>query len=371
MNRSLPIAMDAAKVFAAVNAGQTADILRQIAELGFVFDESLGAIGLLKRPAHEMRLRIDPATGKLACDAQPELVTVNNAGIPAYLTNIFDPTLIEVATAPLEAVNIMGGEDKKGDWTTDTVTFTVIEYAGETSSYGDFNNNGMADGVNANFPQRQAYVYQGFTQWGEREAARYGLARIDWANRKNLATMKTMAQFQNNSYFFGISGLQNYGLLNEPSLPPAITTATPWNDSATTPEQIYNDVVRLFVQLQLQSNGVISPTASMTLALSNYSAPQLNKANQFGLTAAKLLKENYPNLTIKTAPQYAQQTGGYLVQLICNEVNGQPTVRPAFTEKMRAHAVVVGNSNWSQKKSAGTLGTVLYTPYAIASMIGV
>src|SRR5688572_15719935 len=167
MNRSLPIAMDAAKVFAAVQAGQTADILRQIAELGFVFDESLGKIGLLKRPAHEMRLTIG-ADGKLACDAQPELVTVNNAGIPAYLTNIFDPTLIEVATAPLEAVNIMGGEDKKGDWTTDTVTFTVLEYAGETSSYGDFNNNGMADGVNANFPQRQAYVYQGFTQWGER-----------------------------------------------------------------------------------------------------------------------------------------------------------------------------------------------------------
>jgi hypothetical protein len=371
MHRSLPIAMDAAKVFAAVNAGQTADILRQIAELGFVFDESLGAIGLLKRPAHEMRLRIDPATGKLACDAQPELVTVNNAGIPAYLTNIFDPTLIEVATAPLEAVNIMGGEDKKGDWTTDTVTFSVIEYAGETSSYGDFNNNGMAGQVNVNFPQRQAYVYQGFTQWGEREAARYGLARIDWANRKNMATMKTMAQFQNNSYFFGISGLQNYGLLNEPSLPASITTATPWNAAATTPEQIYEDVRRLFAQLQLQSNGTINAKSSMTLAISNYSDAALDKTNTFGLTARKQLAATYPNMTIKTAVQYGQQTGGYLAQLIVSDIDGQPVVRPAFTEKMRAHAVVVGASSWSQKKSAGTLGTVLYFPYAIASMIGI
>jgi hypothetical protein len=58
--------MDAAKVFAAVNAGQTPEILRQIAELGIVFDESLGAVGLLKAPASQMRLRIDAATGKLA-----------------------------------------------------------------------------------------------------------------------------------------------------------------------------------------------------------------------------------------------------------------------------------------------------------------
>jgi hypothetical protein len=371
MNRSIPIAMDAAKVFAAVNAGQTADILRQIAELGFVFDESLGEIGLLKRPAHEMRLRLDPTTGRLACDAQPELVTVNNAGIPAYLTNIFDPTLIEVATAPLEAVNIMGGEDKKGDWTTDTVTFTVIEYAGEVSSYGDYSNNGMAGQVNANFPQRQAYVYQGLTQWGEREAARWGLARIDWANRKNAATLKTMAQFQNKSYFFGIDGLQNYGLLNEPSLPPSITTATPWNASATSPEQIFDDVRRLFTQLQLQSNGVIDSRASMTLAMSNFTDSTLDKTNQYGLSARNQIAKHFPNLTIKTAVQYGQQTGGNLVQLIVHEVNGQKTVGPAFTEKMRAHAVVVKASSWEQKKSAGTLGTVLYVPYAIASMIGV
>ena len=46
------------------------------------------------------------------------------------------------------------------------------------------------------------------------------------------------------------------------------------------------------------------------------------------------------------------------------------TVAQAFTEKMRAHAVVVGHSSWSQKKSQGTFGTVIYQPFAIASMIG-
>ena len=36
-----------------------------------------------------------------------------------------------------------------------------------------------------------------------------------------------------------------------------------------------------------------------------------------------------------------------------------------------AHAVVVGSSNFSQKKSQGTWGTVIRGPYAIAQMLGV
>jgi hypothetical protein len=56
--------------------------------------------------------------------------------------------------------------------------------------------------------------------------------------------------------------------------------------------------------------------------------------------------------------------------LICKSVNGQPTAVTAFTEKMRAHAVVVGSSSWSQKKSQGTFGTVIFNTYAISSLLG-
>jgi hypothetical protein len=56
------------------------------------------------------------------------------------------------------------------------------------------------------------------TQWGERELEKAALARIDWANRVNHASVLTLNKFQNKSYFFGVSGLQLYGLLNDPSL---------------------------------------------------------------------------------------------------------------------------------------------------------
>ena len=73
----------------------------------------------------------------------------------------------------------------------------------------------------------------------------------------------------------------------------------------------------------------------------------------------------------ETAVQYGNQTGGELVQMIVESVNGVRTAQPAFTEKMRAHAVVVEESSWRQKKSGGTWGAIIRQPLGIASMIGV
>src|SRR5262249_42586053 len=157
-----------------------------------------------------------------------------------------------------------------GTWVDDFVTFSVIESVGETSSYGDFNNNGMTK-ANVNFPHRQAYLYQAFSQWGEREMDRYAKARIDWANQQSQSTVKVLNRFQNDSYFFGIAGLQNYGLFTDPALYPAIVATISW--ATATPNQIYEDVRRMFVQLQLQSDGVIEAEAPMTLALSNITNP--------------------------------------------------------------------------------------------------
>lgn len=363
------IAMDAAKVRAAVAAGLANSIFAQLARYGIVFDERLGKVGFLHAPAEEIEFGGDRING-FTYDAQPELVTVGNAGIPQWLTNYFDPALIEILTAPLKAVEIMGGEDKKGDWTTDTATFQTVEHAGETSSYGDFNNNGMAT-ANTNYPARQSYAFQIFTQWGEKQLARAALARVSWANEVNQASVKVMNQFFNSSYFLGISGLQNYGLLNEPALYPALVATAAWNLAGTPPESIYEDIRRLFAQLQQQSNGVIDTDEPMTLACSPFINATFDKTNQFGLSARNQLAKHFPNLTVKTAVQYDQQTGGRFVQMIANSMGGQKTVRPAFTEKMRAHAVIVGHSSWSQKKSAGTFGTVLYEPTAIAQMTGV
>lgn len=311
---------------------------------------------------------------RLAQDAQPALITVSNSGIPAYLTTFIDPKLIKVLLAPMNAAKILGGEVKKGDWLTDTAMFAVIESTGQTSAYGDYNNNGHV-GTNFDFPQRQSFHYQVITEWGEREMERAGLAKIDYANALNVASAIVLNKFQNGSYFYGIANLQNYGLLNSPDLiAPIAPTTEPtnlilWKDKDAI--GVLADIAALFTQLQSQANGLVELDTPMVLAMSPGSeARGLTKTNNFNVNVMDLIKKNYPNLRVETAPEYATASGE-LLQLIVEELDGQKTAEPAFTEKMRAHPVVVGLSNWSQKKSQGTWGTVIYRPFLIAQMLGV
>ena len=334
--------------------------------------ESAG-IHFMGQPNLELQLPNVANSVNIAMDAQPGLITVSNAGIPAFLSTYIDPNLIEVLVAPMKAAEVVGGEVKKGDWTTETAMFPMIESTGETSSYGDYSDNGVA-GANSNFPQRQSYHYQVMTQWGERELEMASLAKIDWANRLNIASVLTLNKFQNKTYFFGVAGLQNYGLLNDPSLSapivPAVKTAggTSWTNA--TALEVLADVQALYTQLQLQADGLIELDTKMTLAMSPTSEVALTKTTIYNVNVADILKKNFPNMMIKTAPEYATASG-QLVQLIANEMEGQRTADCAFTEKLRAHPIIVKASSFEQKKSQGTFGCIIFQPFAISQMLGV
>lgn len=325
----------------------------------------------MQKPDAAASLRF--AQDGFACDAQPALVTTSNAGIPAFLSTFVDPKLIEVLISPMKAAEIVGNEVKKGDWVTETAMFPVVESTGQVSSYGDYSEGGVA-GANTNFPQRQSYHYQVMTQWGERELERAGLARIDWANRLNIASVLTLNKYQNKTYFFGVSGLQNYGLLNDPALSAAITPTTKiaggtgWANA--TALEVLNDVQKLYKQLQTQLGGLVQLDTRMTLAMSPTSEVALTKTTEYNVNVSDILKKNFPNLTVKTAPEYSTGSGE-LVQLFVDEMEGQRTVDVAFTEKLRAHPIVVGASSFKQKKSQGTWGAIIYRPVAIAQMLGV
>ena len=309
----------------------------------------------------------------LAMDAQPAMVTVSNSGIPAFLSTYIDPKLIEVLVSPMKAAEIIGSEVKKGDWTTQTTMFPLVESVGETSAYGDYSNSGQA-GANTNFPQRQSFHYQVVTQWGEKELEIAGLAKIDWANRLNIASVLTLNKYQNKTYFFGVDGLQNYGLLNDPALetPVSPTEKAAATDvwSTATALEVYEDIKKLFSTLQTQANGLVELDTVMTLAMSPNSQVHLTKSSEFNVSVMDLVKKNFPNIRIEVAPEYATGSGE-LLQLIADELEGQRTVDAAFTEKMRAHPVKIDLSSFAQKKSQGTWGSVIFRPFLIAQMLGV
>lgn len=309
------------------------------------------------------KLMDDKIAAALAMDAQPGLTTVGNSGIPAWMLNYVDPQLIEVILQPTKAAEVFG-EMKKGDWTTETATFMTVEPTGEVSSYGDYNNNGVS-GVNVNFPQRQSYHYQVFTRWGEREVARAGEAKIDYVARVNEASVNALNRFQNKTYLFGVKGLQNYGVLNDPSLPASTAAAKTWANS--TGEEVYESIRKLFQNLLKQTGGKIDMNTPLLLVCSPTASVDLTKTNQYNVNVIDQLKKNFPNLRVETIPEYSAASGE-TVQLIVEELDGQRTLDCAFTEKMRAHNMVLEASSIKQKKSQGTWGTIIYRPFCIATM---
>jgi hypothetical protein len=374
-------AYDSKRLSDAVKAGLTSEILRRLAaEHGIAFDSSLGrgeSFSLPERQypyAADMRFVdmgkrprfLDPA---MAMDVQSELVTVSSAGIPFFLANWLDPKVIPVLVSPMMAA-VIAGEAMKGDWLTETAMFLTAEAIGETSAYGDYSNSGSSN-VNVNFPQRQNFLFQCFLQYGQREVGRMGLAKLDWVSQQQQANALALMKALNFLYFYGVANLENYGLLNDPSLPPAITPTYSWlTSSSATANTIYQDVVRLFVQLQQQSQGTVGVDAKVTLALSPQNAVTLKYVTLYNTNSVEeLLKQNFPNIRIETAVQY-NTPSGQLVQLIVDELEGQKTLEASFSSKLMAHNMVVDTSSWRQKRSSGGYGTVIYRPYLVASMLG-
>lgn len=343
------------------------DFLQQLQESAGVY---FGPSAQLRAKNAKLRM----THNGLACDAQPSLVTTSSAGIPAYLSNFIDPKLIEVLVSPMKAAEVAGQEVRKGDWLMDSATFTAIESTGETASYDDFGTGGTA-GVNLNFPVRQSYHYQVITQWGERQLEQAGLAKVDLASRLNISSILNLNKFQNSSYFYGIDGLQNYGLLNDPSLPAAITPTTKTAGGTTwavaTSNEVLADIAKLFKRLQQQAGGVVELDSQMTLAMSpTAQADGFTKVTDFGVSVAEKVAKIYPNLRVVTAVEYSTDSGE-LIQLIAQAGDGQPTVDVAFTEKLRAHPIILKESSFTQKKTQGTWGAIIYRPFLVAQMLGV
>jgi hypothetical protein len=340
-----------------------------------------GVRGYLPKDAKD-----DFTLAQMAMDAQPSLTTQINSGVPAFLTNWVDPEVIEVLFAANMFAEIFG-EEKKGDWTTDTAFFPMVEHTGETSSYGDYNENGSS-GANVNWPQRQNYLFQTFVEYGERELERMGLARLSWVSEQNRAAALSMNKYLNLTYAYGVAGLQNYGALNDPNLPASLTPApkayggSKWinnNVVVATANEIFTDIQSIVLGVVNTSDGLVDAKATMCLALAPAVAMALTTTNAFDVNVEDLLKKNFPNLTVKTAVQYGAKTSqnsqgnpsGNLVQLVVQSVEGQKTSRCAFSEKMRAHKIVVGASAYRQKITGGTWGDVIKQPFAISSMLGV
>lgn len=321
------------------------------------------------------------ANDQLAMDAQPGLVTDPNSAIPSLFTTFVDPAIYKVLYTPNKTAEIYG-EQRKGDWTQDTAMFPVVEQTGEVSSYGDFAQNGRA-GVNMNWPQFQQYRYQVIIEYGDLESERAGLGKINYVSELQMAAAAVMGKFENTVYSFGVSGLQNYGALNNPYLSAALTPATKaaggtaWD--LATANEIFDDIKTLITARISAMGGLVDTNSPFTLALGPSREALFAATNTFAVNVRQLIKDNYPNAKTVTAPQYEAlsasnpqgNSAGNLIQVIFDSVEGQKTGFSSFSEKLRAHRIVPDLSSFKQKRSAGAWGTIIRMPVAVGQMVGI
>src|SRR5574337_534798 len=240
-----------------------------------------------------------------------------------------------------------------------------------------------------NWPARQNYLWQTMVRYGDLEVEKAGLARVNYVSSLQKAAADWLKRYGNYVYFFGVAGLQNYGILNDPSLPASITPGTKANGNSNvwmlsggapnaTANEVFADIQALFYQLVTQTQGLLTSEDKMILAMGPGPHVALNTTNSFGLTAAKILKEHFPNIRIVVAPQYAKSSttnpegasaSGNFIQLIADELGGEPTGNCAFSEKVRTHRLIPATSSYRQKWSSGSFGAIIKRPLAFASML--
>lgn len=322
---------------------------------------------------------------QIAMDAQPSLVTTANAGIPSLLTTFIDPDMLRILQSPNEAAAIYG-EQTKGSWTDNQALFPVLENTGSTAAYDDWSEAGNAD-VNATWEPREPFLFQTIIEYGDLEVDRAALAKIGLVSEKQQAAAKAIERYKNKTYFYGVAGLANYGMVNDPALLAPIAPAvkayggTRWvvnGNVMATANEIYADIQSLITQVIRQAGGLINVKSKFTLGMSPQSEAALTATNQFGINVGDLLKKNYPGLTLKTAVQYGVvsasnpegQTAGEMMQLVTENVEGQSTGYCITNCTLRMGRVVPALSSFKQKAIAGTFGGLVRLPYAYGAMIG-
>ncbi len=326
-------------------------------DAGFVFETARGFITENDMP----RILRDSA----------DLITTPNAGVPAVMTTWIDPMVVEILTAPTNAREIFP-EIKKGDWTDTNAVFRAIEHTGVSTEYTDYGNGATAD-VNVIYPSRQNYLAQTNIRYGELEMAVSGRAMIDLASEKQRSAATVINQEQNKIYLYGVAGKEVYGLLNEPSIPAALTPAatstgaTLWSTKST--GEIYEDIMLLTAELFRNSQGLIDSRSDLVLCVPPELNVYLGKATDFNISVKDMLEKYFSNLSFVTLPELAAESGNNIM-LIARKVNGAPTAQLGYSEKMRAFPLIPAASSWEQKFAFGSYGCILYRPFAVAVMTG-
>lgn len=308
-------------------------------------------------------------------------VTTTNDGYLVQFFNYISPQEIPVLLAPNRMAEIFG-ESRQGTWEQVFLTFKVVEQAGQVSAYGDGARGGTAN-ANIEYEQRQNMLVQAFIEAGDLELARAGAGQFDMLGNRRKAQAMVLNKWNNRTYAYGVTGMPNYGVLNDPNLLPsnAPTTGTggvTWAQKATNvtdgANNIYSDILAAYGRIQTLAQGLLDTTIDEETEIVFVVPPSqrqyLMVANNFGVTVEDLVKKMLTKAKIVTAPEMDTEGGNILFAFV-PELEGVRTIQLNFSERLRTHRVEYESSMMRQKATSGCYGAFVARPMLVDQTIGI
>ncbi|MER3384891.1 major capsid family protein [Pectobacterium aroidearum] len=293
------------------------------------------------------------------------------------------PGFVRVITAARKADQLMGVATV-GAWEDEEVIQGILENLGDAVPYTDNGNIPLAS-WQANYARRTVVRFELGFSVGLLEEARTARARIQTASEKRISVARSLEIARNRVAFYGYNNGANntFGYLNEPNLLAALTAApgasndTKW--ATKTFLEITADIRRAMVTLQVQCQDNIDPeTTPLKLALPTGLNQYMTVTSQYGNSVRQWLKENYPNVTIDTAPDLNEAVGGENVLYLYPESfddgvsdDGGQVWMQAVPAKFFALGTEKRAKSYLEDSANATAGAMLKRPLLVVRMIGV
>lgn len=319
---------------------------------------------------------------KMAMDDTVQFAAPSNGTIP-YFTTIWTNKLIK-QLLQTTASRKLTHEFQQGQWATTNIKLPTLAYLGQSAPYADFGGAGNTS-VNTNWVDRETVRLQRTITYGDLAVAQMSMGKIDYVAALREALANLVALDQDEINFFGYSGINVFGMLNDPNLNATI----PAPASAANPSSgqwIYKTFTEIIFDINTMVNAIVARAGGNAdsyndkfyLALPPAVVTYLNDPNSFGVNSVKAYIQNtYPNMEIVQA-QFLQGSGSPIgasnpnyALMIWERLGGQECVLNAFSSLWNSHGVVREISYFNEKISYTVSGSIVTMPAGVQIMSGV
>lgn len=306
-------------------------------------------------------------------DGGMDLLTPTNIAFPAGLLTNISPNMVEIILKKRTAEVVMGGKLKLLDWQQNDIIVPIVEKAGETSGYTDFDN-APVSGTNATFVRRGHYRFSAGVKVGRLQSMQMSEARVSLEQSNLDAAIEALAIKFNTIGFNGWKDADlTYpivGILNDPGLP-AYKEAGFASDGSATFQQVYDEIRSAVQELIVQSGNHLDLNSPYRVCMANSIFMSMTSINALGTTPViDALRMVIPNLTFEMIPEFEKaynNTNDVIYIIGENNVGGvKATGDLGFSELALASNTVAYENHTSQTFSSGSVGAVFYKPYNVA-----